>query len=273
MYPFFARALLTNLQKSGTIEIEIRTFVRISILLLKGENSMANKVFIGVGHGGRDSGAVANGIKEKDANLQIALACQRELVRHGVTVLMSRTTDEDDPLNEEVKECNAFAPDLAVDIHNNAGGGDGGEAFYHYKGGLSKTLAENVVAEIVKIGQNSRGIKTRRGADGRDYYGFIRMTKAPAIIVECAFLDNKNDVLIIDTLAEQQAMGVAIAKGILGTLGIAYTAEQPQAPAPENAEGTGGKLYRVQVGAYAKRENAQAMLQKLKAAGFSGYIA
>ena len=184
---------------------------------------MAKKVFIGVGHGGVDSGAYANGFKEKALNLVIALKCRDELTRHGVTVQMSRTTDENDTLTEEIKECNAFAPDLAIDIHNNAGGGDGAEAFYHYKGGTSKTLAVNVLDEIVKIGQNSRGAKTRL-YNGNDYYGFIRETYAPAVIVECAFLDNANDIKIIDTIAEQQTMGVAIAKGILKTLGIAYKA-------------------------------------------------
>ena len=188
---------------------------------------MAKKVFIGVGHGGNDSGAVANGFKEKDLNLAIALACNDVLVRHGVSVLMSRTKDENDALTEEIKECNAFNPDLAIDIHNNAGGGDGAEAFYHYGGGVSKTLAENVLAEIVKIGQNSRGAKIKKNAQGKDYFGFIRQTVAPAVIVECAFVDNTKDVAIIDTSAEQKAMGVAVAKGILKTLGIAYVEGTP----------------------------------------------
>lgn len=180
---------------------------------------MAKKVFIAVGHGGKDPGAVANGIKEKDVNLAIALACRQELVRHGVVVGMSRTTDEDDKTT--VAECNAFNPDYALDIHNNAGGGDGAEIYYHYKGGASKTLAQNVLDAIVALGQNSRGLKTKRNALGKDYYQFIRETKAPAIIVECAFLDSK-DVEIIDTTMEQKEMGVAIAKGILKELGIAY---------------------------------------------------
>lgn len=183
---------------------------------------MAKKVFLGVGHGGPDPGAVANGIKEKDANLTMALACREELTRHGVLVKISRTVDEKDPLTERIRECNAYAPDLALDIHNNAGGGDGGEVFYHYKGGTSKVLAQNVLAEIVALGQNSRGIKTKLNAQGRDYFGFIRQTVAPAVIVESAFLDNKADVAIIDTVAEQRAMGVAIAKGVLRTLGIAW---------------------------------------------------
>lgn len=219
------------------------------------------KVFLGVGHGGSDPGATANGFKEKDLNLAIALACNEELVRHGVTVQMSRTKDENDTLDQEIRECNAFKPDLAIDIHNNAGGGDGVEAFYHYKGGMSKTMADNVLAEIVKIGQNSRGAKTKKGSDGRDYYGFIRETVAPAVIVECAFVDNANDIKIVDTAAEQKAMGVAIAKGLLKTLGIAY--KEPVVVPVSN------KLYRVQVGAYRDKNNADKMLKAVKAAGFT----
>ena len=228
---------------------------------------MAKKVFLGVGHGGKDSGAVGNGFEEADLNLAIATACCAELERHGVSVKMSRTKDEADPLADEIKECNAFKPDLALDIHNNAGGGDGAECFYHYKGGTSKTLANNVLTEIVKIGQNSRGAKIKKNAQGKDYFGFIRETAAPAIIVECAFVDNKNDIKIIDTAAEQTTMGIAIAKGILTTLGIAYKVATA-APAPAETS----KLYKVQVGAYKNKANATAMQKKLKAAGFDAII-
>ena len=228
---------------------------------------MSKKVFLGVGHGGVDSGAVANGLMEKDLNLGIAKECALVLQRHDVTVLLSRTKDENDALADEIKECNAFKPDLAVDIHNNAGGGDGVEAFYHYGGGLSKTLAENVLAEIVKIGQNSRGAKIRKNAQGKDYYGFIRQTSAPAIIVECAFVDNATDIAIIDTLSEQKAMGDAIAKGILKTLGIAYVELKPDV-----TDIIVDKIYRVQVGAYSVKANAEAMQKKLKADGYDAII-
>ena len=222
---------------------------------------MAKKVFIGVGHGGSDPGAVANGFKEKDLNLAIALYCRDELVRHGVTVGISRTKDENDTLADEIKECNAFAPDYAVEIHNNAGGGDGVEIYHHYGGGKGKTLAQNVLNEIVAIGQNSRGLKTKKNSEGQDYFGWIRETKSPTCLIECAFVDNKNDLAIIDTSAEQQKMGIAIAKGILKTLGIAY-----KTPEVSN------KLYRVQVGAYSVKANAEAMQKKLKAAGFDAII-
>lgn len=217
------------------------------------------KVFLGVGHGGSDSGAVANGVKEKDLNLSIALACRDELERHGVSVKMSRTKDETDTLSAEIKECNAFSPDLAVDIHNNAGGGDGAETFYHYGGGKSKTLAENILAQIVKVGQNSRGAKIRKNNQGKDYYGFIRETACPAVIVECAFVDNAADLKSLSTEDKKQAMGVAIAKGILKTLDVEFRAEKRT-------------LYRVQVGAYLVRANAEDMQRKIKAVGFDAFI-
>lgn len=200
---------------------------------------MAKKVFIGVGHGGYDPGAVANGFYEKDLNLSIALACRDELERHGVTVLMSREKDEDESLNGKIAECNKFAPDLALDMHNNAGGGDGAEVYYHYKGGTGKTLADNILAEVVKIGQNSRGGKVKTNSSGKDYYAFIRDTVAPAVIFEGAFLDHKEDIKIIDTAEEQKAMGIAVAKGILKTLGVAYKEKAPTA-APAS-----GKQYRI----------------------------
>jgi N-acetylmuramoyl-L-alanine amidase len=216
------------------------------------------KVFLGVGHGGSDPGAVANGVKEKDLNLSIALACRDVLEKHGVSVKMSRVKDENDPLSEEIRECNAFSPDLAIDIHNNAGGGDGAEVFYHHGGGKGKTLAENILAEIVKVGQNSRGAKVRKNSQGKDYYGFIRETSCPAVIVECAFVDNAKDLQILSTESKRQAVGEAIAKGVLSTLGVPIQAKN--------------SLYRVQVGAYLLRSNAEDMQKKIKAVGFDAFI-
>lgn len=216
------------------------------------------KVFLGVGHGGTDSGAIGNGFKEKDLNLSIALACNEILTNHGVTVIMSRTKDENDTIYNEIAECNNFKPDLAIDIHNNAGGGDGAECFYHHKGGKGKTLAENILTEIVKTGQNSRGVKTRINSNGKDYYAFIRETNAPAVIVECAFIDNSADIQIINNKDRQAAMGIAIARGILRTLGIPYIQTK--------------KLYRVQVGAYEIKSNAIILQNKLKSQGYDAHI-
>ena len=216
------------------------------------------KVFLGVGHGGKDSGAVGY-VVEKDINLKMAQACRAYLEKHGVTVLMSRHKDEDDDLNEEIKECNAFNPDVAVDCHNNAGGGDGFEAYHTISGGVGKTLAENINAEVLKIGQNSRGVKTKKNSAGKDYYGFIRQTKCPAVIVEGVFVDNKADAAQADTDEECKAFGEAYAKGILKTLGIVEKTDT-------------AKLYRVQVGAYRNRSGATETVLQLKKDGYEAII-
>lgn len=220
------------------------------------------KVFIGVGHGGKDSGAVGKGgLLEKNLNLSIAQACGAELERHGVTVRLSRTRDEDDPVDQEVAECNAFAPDLAVDIHNNAGGGDGVEVFYSRVGGTGKELAENILAYITKLGQKSRGVKTRTTTSGADFYGFIRLTKAHAVIVEVCFLDSA-DIALVDTEAERVQVGKAIAHGILKTLGVT----------PKNEPTVASKIYRVQAGAFSTKAAAEAQKKRLQAAGFDAFI-
>ena len=145
------------------------------------------KVFLSAGHGGTDAGAVANGLKEKDVNLQALLACKSELERHNVKVVCSRTTDENDPVAQEVKEANASGADIAVSFHANAGGGDGFEAFYHTSNAKGKKLAALGEKYVKALGQNSRGIKS-----GNHLY-FIKNTKMIAVLFESFFLDNETD--------------------------------------------------------------------------------
>lgn len=183
------------------------------------------KVFIGVGHGGKDPGAAGDGLLEKDVNLDIALACRDELTKHGVAVKMSRVDDANDPLSEEIRECNAFAPDLAVDIHINAGGGTGFEAFHALADGRGKSLAQALEREVLALGQTSRGVKTRANSTGCDYYGFIRQTRCPAVIVEYGFIDNAADRMKFDEASELAAIGRAYARGILKTLGVSAKEE------------------------------------------------
>lgn len=202
-----------------------------------------SKVYIGVGHGGSDSGA-AGYLIEKTVNLKMAQACRDYLAARGVEVLMSRTTDKDQVLTTRIRECNQFDADLALDVHNNAGNGDGFEIFHSIVGGKGQILAKNIEAEVVKLGQNSRGLKTRTNSSGSDYFGFIRQTLCPAVICEGVFVDNKQDSAQADTDAECRAFGEAYAKGVLKTLGIEDTtggapAAKPTEPAASAPSKTG----------------------------------
>lgn len=209
------------------------------------------KVFLSAGHGGTDPGAVAYGLYEKTINLNTLLACKSELERHGVKVVCSRTKDENDPVTQEVKEANASGADIAVSFHINAGGGDGFEVYHYNTSCEGKTLAGLCEKHVKALGQNSRGLKSG------NHLHFIKKTTMTAVLVESFFLDNAKDKSIGDTLAEQTAFGIAYAKAILDYLGIAYKNK---------------KIYRVQVGAYSDKANAEAIKKKLKAAGFEGII-
>lgn len=230
------------------------------------------KVFGGVGHGGSDPGAISGGFREASLALDVALEWEREMKRHGVQVALSRYRDENDTISEEIRECNAYGPELAIDFHFNSGGGDGFEAFHHFGGGRGKTLAANIEKEVVAIGQNSRGLKIRKNSQGTDYYAFIRDTNCPAIIVECAFVDNANDMKVVDTLEKRKAFGRAVAKGTLKTLGIPYQGDNGSVspspnPAPPSNNGS-------DVGnAYLKIGSQGTLVRRVQTAlAFRGYL-
>lgn len=223
------------------------------------------KVYIGVGHGGSDSGAVKY-LVEKDINLKMALACRDYLKAAGVDVKISRTTDKDSSIAEKVTAANSWGADLAIDIHNNAGGGDGAEVYHSIVGGTGKRLADYILSEFEKIGQNIRGAKTKQ-ENGTDYFGFIRLTDMPAVITEAVFVDNAADAAQADTEAECKAFGIAIAKGVLRTLGIANNVVSPSIPS-KSAQ----TIYRVQVGAYTNKSNAVKLAKKLNSIGYKTLI-
>lgn len=232
---------------------------------------MTKRVFIGVGHGGKDPGALKY-IKEADANLQMALGLKAELERHGVTVGISRLKDEDDPLIEEIREANAFAPDVAVECHNNAGGGDGFEVYHQTNGYATKSikLAQCIEARVVASGQKSRGVKTRLNGSGTDYFGWCRQVKAPAVLCEGFFVDNATDSRDYNTAAKQQAFGRVYAWGVLDYLGIAIKpqVDKPAGKPVEQPQADKKLLYTVQVGAFASAKSAADLYAKLSDMGY-----
>lgn len=172
------------------------------------------KVFISAGHGGKDPGGCANGFKEKDVNLLMATTCANYLKNAGVDVVLSRTCDEDDPVGDEVREANASGADIAISFHENIGKGDGSESWYYSYCNKSKELARYMESASISLGQNSRGCKATTSLY------FLTRTHMPAVLVESAFLDNAEDVKIIDTDTKVKALGVAYGVAICKFLNI-----------------------------------------------------
>ena len=90
-----------------------------------------------------------------------------------------------DNLKEAVTLSNNKKADLFVSIHLNAGGGEGVEC-YTWKGEKTK-VAINICKNIAALGYKNRGVK-----NGSHFY-VVKNTTAPAVLVECCFVDNKKD--------------------------------------------------------------------------------
>ena len=98
----------------------------------------------------------------------------------------------------------------------------------------------------------------------------VRVPDAPSVYCECEFHDTAEGARWI--VEHTTDIGEAIAKGLCKYLGVAYVPARQETPKPaEPAQGD--TLYRVQVGAFAVRANAEKMLDRLKKAGFTGFIA
>lgn len=218
------------------------------------------KVFLDYGHGGNDPGAICDGYLEKDFNLKIGKRIKYHLERHKFTVIESREGDTNPSLRERSNKANANKVDISVSIHVNAytdSNAQGFETFYHLGSNRGKQLATCVQKSVIaaKLYTKNRGLKTNS----------LHMTReviAPAILVEMGFITNKADRDIIINKSEE--MAIAITKGILSYYETDYIKEKEQT--------TGDKIYRVQVGAFRERTNAEKLANELKSKGYSTYI-
>ena len=87
--------------------------------------SAANHKFtlvIDAGHGGKDAGACANGAKEKNINLNVALAFGKYVEQNcpDVKVIYTRKTDVFIPLHERADIANKNKADVFISVHTNS---------------------------------------------------------------------------------------------------------------------------------------------------------
>lgn len=159
---------------------------------------MAKKVVIDAGHGGSDSGAIGNGIIEKNLTLDISKYMYDRLKELGVPVKLTRNSDVDLPASERPqKVLDQFGNGsdvIVVSNHINAGGAEGAEVIYALRN--KDTLAKKILDELEKQGQLVRKYYQRRLPSdyNKDYYYMLRNTpNTEALIVEYGFLDNASD--------------------------------------------------------------------------------
>lgn len=195
--------------------------------IAKKDTTKRQTVIIDAGHGGFDGGATApDGTTEKDINLAVSLKLKKILTLYGYDVIMLRDTDtalntEGDTTRSKKRSdiMNRYAvmeanPDsIYLCIHQNnfsASYCHGAQMFYCKSTDGSKELAEYIQASLRTLQpDNDRVIKPCTD----DVY-LIYNAKTTALLVECGFLSNRDDLLNLKNEEYQMKLAFAISSGL-----------------------------------------------------------
>ncbi|KOP70971.1 N-acetylmuramoyl-L-alanine amidase [Bacillus sp. FJAT-21945] len=175
------------------------------------------KIFIDPGHGGTDSGAVGNGLQEKNITLQISTRIRDILLNEydNVSIRMSRTGDQTVSLSERTNAANAWGADFLLSVHINAGGGTGYEDYiYPGVGTPTTTYQNNIHSEVMKlVNFSDRGKKTAN-------FHMLRESNMPAILTENGFIDNANDAAKLKTSSFIESIARGHVNGIVKSFNL-----------------------------------------------------
>ena len=186
-------------------------------------------IIVDAGHGGEDAGTQSSaGALEKGINLDISLKIGTLLRLMGYTVIYTRTEDKlhysDDAVRQRQKKVSDIHyrmsimqehPDaLFLSIHQNyftQSKYHGAQVFYSRNNEMSKVLAEKLQMSIRTLLQpeNDRQIK----ASDADIY-LLYHAESPAVMVECGFMSNPGEALLLSDSEYQKKISLAVASGI-----------------------------------------------------------
>lgn len=160
-------------------------------------------VVIDPGHGGENLGAEYGEYTEKEITMIVANAMYEELSKYdGVEVYMTRTDDVTMSLADRAEYAAGVNADILIALHfnmsenHNLFGSEVWISAFGEKYQEGYAIGETFLRQFDELGLYRRGIKTRLGDNGEDYYGIIREARArdvTAIIVEHCHLDQAND--------------------------------------------------------------------------------
>lgn len=215
---------------------------------------------------------------ESDMNWKLHLLLKTELEKYGIQVKTTRA-DKAKDLGLEARGKAAKDCDLFASLHSNAADKESTDyvvAMYQVDDNCgemdeqSEAVAlqlANCVAEVMGADPMTWATKSSADRDGDgykdDYYGVLRGAHSvgtTGVIIEHGFHTNAAQATWLLDDKNLQRLAVAEAATIAEWFGVEKV---PEAPAV---------LYRVQVGAYTVKKNAEAQLARVKAAGFDAFI-
>lgn len=174
-------------------------------------------ICIDPGHGGKDPGACAGGVCEKDIALNVAKKIGVHLRAAGYNVIFTREQDKFVSLGNRAAEANMWGADIFVSVHCNSApnaSANGMEVYVHTSRGADSTRAAHAIYDrlLPASGLKGRGVKANN-------YAVLRETAMPAVLVELGFISNSDDRAKLVNFAWQDDAAKAIADGIVEAVG------------------------------------------------------
>lgn len=181
-------------------------------------------ITIDIGHGGKDPGTVVNNILEKDINLKIGKYLEKELIKKGANVILTRNGDYDlsspnsyrrkkSDFDNRIKIINNSSASMYVSIHLNyleQTSYYGPQVFYNNITNNNKKIANNMQNILNKKLKTNRKVKLIP----EDTYMYSRLN-VPGVLVECGFLSNYNEKTKLMSKEYQQKIAKYISEGIV----------------------------------------------------------
>lgn len=185
--------------------------------------------------------------------IKIADYARAYLELNGYEVKVGSSVKENSYKNR-VKESNEWGADLHIPIHTNAGGGDG-TLMLCYPTRINNRYVTSIYNEVAELTPTKdRGIQS-----SKNLYE-INATKCVTAYLECEFHDNEETEKWIDN--HEKELGRAISKGVCAADGKVHFAELSNLK----------KYYRVQVGAFHDKKNAENLKKELAEKGYNSFI-
>jgi N-acetylmuramoyl-L-alanine amidase len=225
------------------------------------------RIWLDAGHGGKDPGAVDNGLLEKELVLKMQGYMIDYLRAHyeDFYVEATRTKDVFETLQGRARRANAWGADVFMSLHINAGSGTGFESFIYSQPSQASVALQNVVNQEALAVAKKYGLGVHGVANKRANYSVLRETAMPAILMETAYIDSK-DAALLKNESFLRDMSEAYACGLAKFLGL-KPIQKVEAAVSD------GKKYRLKTGTFGDKATAERMAAELKQRyGWTVYI-
>ncbi|MDQ0414574.1 N-acetylmuramoyl-L-alanine amidase [Mesobacillus stamsii] len=230
------------------------------------------KIMLDAGHGYNTQGKRSpDGMREYEFNRAVANYAKSVLDGYeNTTVYFAHSDSADVPLVTRTNRANELKVDVFVSIHANAFGAGGWDSasgietfVYTSKPKEAYDLAIKVQNNLLRAsGLPNRGVKTAN-------FHVLRETHMTAILAECGFMTNKTDQSKLKSESYRKSAAQAIVDALVAQYGLKRKPAPKQQPKPVTAS---GKLYKVQVGAFSDRNNADKLASELKSKGYATFV-